>query len=212
MTMMQTGTELEHLVWRAQRNEFSSLRYSGRFERSPFAGSIYAAELMHLPRSKPQEYVNSIVFEREATAPVLVSCTQHYQVLLELVRGAKQFLPHVSLIVVRITAPNFAVPVPPDLLATDVLLAHDPTAVAVRVRAGGRSNVLTIEDTLRRDGHEVGDNEVSLTIYGADDFPAFIAFVRSIALLRGLAGAAFTPLLDDGTPAAPHGRSRERML
>jgi hypothetical protein len=212
MTMMQTGTELEHLVWRAQRNEFSSLRYSGRFERSPFAGTIYAAELMNLPRSKPQEYLNSIVFERESAAPVLVSCTQHYQVLLELVRGAKQFLPQVSLIVVRITAPNFAVPVPPDLLATDVLLAHDPTAIAVRVREGGRSNVLTIEDTLRRDGHEIGDNEVSLTIYGADDLPAFIAFARSIAMLRGLVGTAFTPLHDDGSPVATPEQLRERML
>jgi hypothetical protein len=200
MIMMQTGTEIERLVWRAQQNAFSSLRYSGRFVQSPFAGSLYAAELMTLPRVTPKEYASSLVFERVPVAPVLVSCSQHYRLLAELLRSARQYLPRMSLAIVRVGAPNFAVPVPPDLLAGDVFLAHDPTAMALRVRAAGRANVLTIEDTLRRDGHEVGANEFAVTIYGADDLPGFIAFARSTPLLRDLVDAAFTPLGNDGHP------------
>jgi hypothetical protein len=202
MTLTQSGGDIERVLWRVQQDGSSSgLRYGGRFMRSPFAGSLYPAELMTLSRMTPKEYVASIVFEHMPAAPVLVSCSQHYALLAELVRDARRALPRISLAIVRVGAPNFAVPVPPDLLANDVLLAHDPTAMAVRVRAAGRANVLTIEDTLRRDGYEVGGNEISLTIYGADDLPAFVAFVRASRSLRGLADATFAPVGDDGRAA-----------
>jgi|HubBroStandDraft_1064217.scaffolds.fasta_scaffold05042_5 hypothetical protein len=177
--------------------------YSGRLQRSPFVGSLCAAELIAPPIALPSEYVTLRRCERHISAPVLMSLTQRYRLLADLAGAAKRHVPAISLTLVRVASPSYSVPMPAELLQPDVLPVLDPDALAPRLVAAGRSNIVAIADDIRCDSYELGANRISLALHrpsGDDVAAAFLAFLRSSPLPPCLTEVDIMP---DATPDFP---------
>jgi hypothetical protein len=69
----------------------------GRFERSPFQGELCGAELSVLPLHKPSEFRHVNDFEQSSTAPVILSPSQRYRLLADLVDGLVAAIPSGSI-------------------------------------------------------------------------------------------------------------------
>lgn len=164
-------------------------RASGVYRRSPLAGAFVPAELECVPMTQPQEYAQASLFERPCAAPVLVSLSQRYQILAELVRGLRAHVGQPGCMLVRLYGPDFNVALPAELLEADVLLVHDPLAALPSVLAAGRDNIVLIEQSLRADGVEQGDNALAITLLRPADASSAAAFRQWSAqapLLRAL--------------------------
>jgi hypothetical protein len=196
---MMTEIDFALTAFLSRSSAVDGLRMSGRLCRSPFAGSLYGAELMTIARREPREYSATTDFEREHDAPVLLSCSQHYRLLGELIGAARSHIAGLELMIVQMPASNFVTPLPPELLADDVFLVHDPKPLAARVKANDHSRILTIEDSLRRDSYEVGMNEVSLAIHDSNAIADFAAFLRATRLPRCLVGMTFQAIERTGS-------------
>lgn len=159
-------------------------RFSRRLQRSPFAGELYAAELASLPTLLPHEYAQLADLELCCAEPVLLSWSQHYRLLAELVGLARTHWDAPSLLLVQHHAPNHIMPLPAELVAADVLLSHDPASLARQLRRSGATRLVVIEDELRRDGHETGRNVVSVSAYGMAGAPALLNLLRASPLAR----------------------------
>jgi hypothetical protein len=163
----------------------------GVYRRSPLAGSYYPAELDYVPMTRPAEYAQGALFEQVGAtppAPVLVSLSQRYRILAELVRGLRAGIPGLSCVLVRVYGPDFNIALPADLLAADVLLVHDPVEALPSVLAAGRRNVAVIQQDLRADGPERGANTLTVALVQPDPDAAlrFQAWVRECPLLQAL--------------------------
>src|SRR5687767_15028159 len=98
------------------------LRFSRRLERSPFSGELYASELASLPSLLTAEHGQLAALEVRNPEPVLMAWSQHYRLLAELVSKARTHWDAPALLLVGHQAPNPIVPLPADLVASDVLL------------------------------------------------------------------------------------------
>ncbi len=171
---------------------------SGTYRKSPLAGTYAPAELQCVPMTRPCEYAQAALMEAPMAAPVLVSPSQRYRVLAELVRDLRQRVPGLSCVLVRVYGPDFNVPLPADLLAADVLLVHDPFAALQAVLAAGATNVAVIDQDLRADGPERGQNELAIALLNPQPADAtqttLAAWHDASPLLRVLTDARVAPL------------------
>ncbi len=171
---------------------------SGMYRRSPLAGSYYPAELDCVPLTRPSEYAQGALMETPAEAPVLVSLSQRYRILGELVCGLREYVPGLGCVLVSVYGPDFNVPVPAALLAADVLLVHDPLAALPAVLAAGKTNIAAIVQDLRADGHEQGGNRLSVALLNPEpaqgQSEAFAAWTKSSALLQALSEVRLAPV------------------
>jgi len=154
-----------------------------RLRHSPYAGSLCPSELASLPDLPAHEYAQLAQLGGTKTEPVLLSWTQHYRLLAEFVRLARQQLGAAPLLLlVQHQAPNHVVPLPAELLAEDVLLTHDPAPLAQRLARIGGPTLVVLEDDLRRDSHEGGANEIAVSVYGAPGPEALLDLLRASPL------------------------------
>lgn len=167
-----------------------AISVSGRYRRSPLAGTFYPAELASVPMSRPQEYAQGRLLEHRAEVPVLMSPSQRNHILAELVRGLREHVPGLSCVLVRLYGPDFNVQLPKDLLAPDVLLVHDPLEALGTVLDGERCNVALIRQDLRADGQERGGNRLTLSLVrhrlDAGQLERFRAWIGQCRLLTAL--------------------------
>jgi hypothetical protein len=178
-------------------------RISGWYRRSPLAGSYCAAELECVPMTRAHEYAQGALMEQPAQAPVLVSPSQRYRILADLVCGLRANVPGLGCLLVRVYGPDFNVPLPADLLAADVLLVHDPLAALPVVLSARATNIALIDHDLRADGPERGSNRMSVALLQPDPAetvaPIFAHWVRSNPMLQALSRTRFESI--DARPA-----------
>lgn len=177
----------------------SGWRVSGIYRKSPLAGTYYPAELECVPMTRWQEYAQGALFERPCHAPVIVSPSQRNQILVELVSELRAHFPGLSCVLVRLYGPDFNIPLPADLLASDVLLVHDPLETLPTVLAAGRTNIAVIQQDLRADGIERGGNALSISVLRPEPGGRAAAerleqWMRSSRLLQMLSGARLEPV------------------
>lgn len=175
----------------------------GILARAPSHGKPYRAELGVMPLYEPREYMNAADFENPAKAPILLCPSQRYALLAGLVREARETIDGLTVMVVRLCGADFKVQLPADLLAADVLLTHDPEYLAPALARSGRSGALLFWHSLRTDGYETGDNQISMTMMGAHSVPSFLRFVRENEILRSLADLSVTTWGCDHAVAQP---------
>jgi hypothetical protein len=187
----------------AARGGWKAVRVRGRLLQSPFAGQIYRAELGIMPLHGPGEFANTAVFEQESRSPILLCPSQRYVILSEIVREARARIPDLSVMLVRLCGPDFAVQLTADLLAEDVLLTHEPDLLVQRVLRSGRQGVLTVSHNLRTDGYEPGDNEIILGFYGQDSLGDFLDTLDQVPVLRTLKGLSVSPILSPQSEPGP---------
>lgn len=177
------------------------LRVSGVYRRSPLAGSYYPAELDCVPMTRPHEYAQGLLFEQPCAAPVLVSPSQRYQLLAELLRGLRVHVPGLSCALVSLYGPDFNVPLPAELLAADVLLVHDPMEALPAVLAAGHANVVVIQQDLRTDGPEHGHNRLAVSLWRPEPAEQAAAWLRAwmngCRMLRALSEPRLEPLTEE---------------
>lgn len=170
----------------------SGLRAGGAYHRSPFAGGFYEAELECVPMTQPQEYAQGALFEQPCDAPVRVSLSQRNRILAELVRSLRSSVPGLGCVLARLYGPDFNIKLPAELLSADVLLVHDPMEMLPALLADGRNNLVLIQQDLRADGTERGENTLSVTLLrphpAGPVSQAFAAWVQGQPLLQALHG------------------------
>ena len=174
---------------------------SGTYRKSPLAGTYALAELECVPMTRPHEYAQAALMEEPVLAPVLVSPSQRYRILAELLRDLRLRVPGLSCVLVRVFGPDFNVPLPADLLAADVLLVHDPLAALPAVLSSGAANVAVIDQDLRADGPERGHNQLTILLMNPQPAAAaqatLSAWLETSPLLRALDDARVAPLPRD---------------
>ncbi len=183
--------------------EVRQLQVSGVIGASPFRDRLYKAELGVMPLHRPQEFENVIYFEYAATAPVLISPSQRYDILAGLVRQAKACMDGLQIILVRLCGPEFQIQLPAELLGDGVLLVHDPAPLAEELARSRPFGLLTIWQDLRTDGFDRGENRLVLTAYGprcAAGLPGLVARSRVLSALDGLTYLAWPPRAADQSP------------
>ena len=168
----------------------------GTMTRSPFSGGVYRAELGVMPLANPREYFDAHLFEKPVQAPVMICPSQRYAILAGLVVAARNHVPGLTVVCVRLCGPDFQVPLPADLLAADVLLTHAPTQIVPRLLQAGRRNVVTIHHGLRTDAIDLGRNEIEVALFKptGEALTAFLQFVFSDRTLSSLADLSLMTL------------------
>jgi hypothetical protein len=163
----------------------ASLTISGRFTRSPYSGILYEAEMSVLPLHKPSEFRHVQDFEQQTT-PVLLSPSQRYRFLADLISGVTQAVPQLTLSLVRLGAPDYKTQLPRRLLQPDVLLSHDPWLFLASLAANEDDCTLVVWQELLTDSVEPGENRLSLTLLGDSGTEAFLHFIDTSPLLSAL--------------------------
>lgn len=176
----------------ARQRGATGLRAGGVYRRSPLAGSFYETELECVPMTHPHEYAQGILYEQPSDAPVLVSLSQRNRILADLVRSLRASVPGLGCVLARLYGPDFNIKLPADLLAANVLLVHDPMETLPTLLAAGCNNVVVIQQDLRADGTERGDNALAVTLLQPQPAgpvsQAFSAWVQDQPLLQALHG------------------------
>lgn len=133
------------------------------------------------------DYLAAKRFESDARIPVYVSYLQHYAILKDLADRAAVYFPSAR---VLIRFHNVYVrPLPPSLLSEQVFLVDDPDAMAATLLRSGVSEILVIDDRIRRDSAERGDNTVRITLHAnAPSSTHFAEYLRDSVIARGCAG------------------------
>ena len=155
----------------------------GRFERSPFHGELYGAELSVLPLHKPSEFRHVNDFEQISNIPVILSPSQRYRLLADLVDGLVAAMPALRLCLVRLGAPDYRTQLPQRLLQAGVLLVHDPWLFLAALDLTAQDCVAVIWQELRTDSVEPGDNGMAITLIGAAGTEGLPTFAASSPLL-----------------------------
>lgn len=164
----------------------------GILARAPAHGRPYRAELGVMPLYEPREYMNAADFENASPAPILVCPSQRYALLAGLVREAREAIEGLSIMVIRLCGADFKVQLPADLLAADVFLTHDPDYLAPALARSGRTGAMLIWHSLRTDGYESGDNQIAMTMLGAESVPSFLRFFQENEILGALSDVSVT--------------------
>jgi hypothetical protein len=174
----------------------SGLRAGGVLVRSPFRGVLYPARLATMPFFGAKEFATAAASEEYCPVPVLMAPSQRYDLLSMLVSDARRQMPELQVFLVRLCGPDFGTQLTSVLLAADVLCTYDPEAMVPRLRAAGRTRILSIWQDLRVDSFAAGDNSLSVAVHDPADIPAFHAYVQDSPVLQSLAGFAITPVTD----------------
>lgn len=176
----------------AREQRWAAARMKGRLVRSPFCGRPYEAELKMWPLRRPHEYASIATFENACETPILVSPSQRDRWLVEVLRAAREHIPLITLIVVRMGGPQAQLPA--ELLDESVFLTHEPAPSITRVLASGQTDVMEVWHDIRTDGIDEGDNRVVITVFGPRSVPGFIEFVGAAAPLAALEISSIDPI------------------
>ena len=177
------------------------LTYCGRLVASPYAGELAASEPLSMLLLSESDYVSLKAFENDATHPVLLAYAQHYRLLEDLVLHALRQLPRLNHVLVRFHT-VYLRPLPPGLMQPRVLLLDDPQRLAAELLESGVDDILVIDDRLRRDTKERGDNRLTVTLHSrSPDRERFAECLRGAAFYRGTAAPDAAPALAERAPA-----------
>lgn len=166
---------------------------SGRLVRSPFAGRAYASELKRWPLDRPHEYTSMTVFEKACQAPIMLSPGQRNQWLVQLLAAARDFVPALSLTVIRMGGAQGQLP--RELLDESVLLVHEPRPATLRALGSSLLAVMEIWQDIRTDGIVEGENRVVITLFSTEPVPGFLEFVLHAPPLAALELCALVPVV-----------------
>ena len=174
--------------------------------RAPYAGSACKSELDVIPLTKAHEYESLRRFERPGQAPVLVSPSQRYRLVSQVLAGVRAQVAELGPIAIRLSGSDFNVQLGPELLAADVLLCEWPLEIVpVLVRARHR-NIVAICQDLRADGLDLGNNALDVFLFAAT--PAAEAQFRRLcetdALLSRIRQRRMTAVEIRGTSVIYH--------
>ncbi|MBA2674453.1 hypothetical protein [Ramlibacter sp.] len=170
-------------------SQSSCLTYTGQLVASPYAGELAAAEPLSMLLMSEGDYLGLRAFENDAPHPVLLSYRQHYRLLEDLAVRALRELPGLAQVLVRFHT-VYLRPLPTGLMQPRVLLVDDPCRMAGELLAAGGDGILVIDDRLRRDTKERGDNRITVTLHSRSADPeGFAAFLRGADFHAGTAGA-----------------------
>jgi len=168
------------------------LRFSARLSRNPEAGSFQRADSWFSRLACEREYDLFTSLEPAECGRVLISRSQHYRLLGELVADTSRAFPSATCIVVRFLEPTLlSIPLP--LLDPRVMLAHDArSVVALHQPLARDALILTIEDRFRRDNSELNDDSIEICAWGHCGVSAFERYVRATRLFAALADIRFS--------------------
>ena len=130
------------------------------------------------------DYSSMSIWETADKPPVLVSCSQDYRILADLVATALRVLDpmHVFVGYWKRSLPQM----PEILMDTRVFLANYPDLEVKKLIAAGRSEILVIKDNFGVTGRELYDNSIQFELYtrkhGKDDLTGFV----DASILSGL--------------------------
>jgi hypothetical protein len=148
-----------------------------------------------LPFSAPHEYSAASSVEEYCSVPVLLSPSQRYTLLTELITTARKEIGGLKAILLRLCGPDFQLSLPVELLARDVLLTYDPDALVSRLNKVHAGGVLTIWQDLRVDTCAAGTNEISVAIHDEDHIPQFMRFLKASTTIASLSACNETVLV-----------------
>lgn len=131
--------------------------------RSPYAGELAASEPLSMLLLSEGDYIALQAYENAAPHPVLLSYAQHYRLLEDLAQRALQHMPWLQHVLVRFHTVYLGA-IPGGLMDARVLLVDDPCQAADALAAAGAGDVLVLDDRLRRDTKEQGDNSVHVSL------------------------------------------------
>ena len=177
----------------ATRSSRAAVSVSGRLVRSPFAGRAYESELKRWPLDRPHEYMSMTMFEKACQAPILLSPGQRNQWLAQVLAAAREYVPALSLTVIRIGGPQGQLP--RELLDESVFLTHEPRPATLRALGSNHPAVMEIWQDIRTDGIVEGENRVVLTLFSAESVPDFLEFVRHAPPLAALELCSLAPVV-----------------
>lgn len=179
----------------------TTLRYTGRIAASPYPGELAAAEPLSMLLLGEHDYLALREFENDSPHPVLVSYEQHYRLLQDLARRALEQLPGLRHVLVRFHT-VYLRPLPAGLLDARTLLVDDPERLAEELLEESVDDILVIDDRIRRDTKERGDNRLVVTLHArAADRAGFAALLRGADFYRGTAEPDSAPAIAEGEPA-----------
>ncbi len=183
----------------------SSLTYAGQLVASPYPRELAAAEPLSMLLLSDGDYVSLKAFENDARQPVLLAYAQHYRLLEDLVVRALALLPSLSHVLVRFHT-VYLRPLPAGLMQPRVLLVDDPQRLAADLLAEGAGDILVIDDRLRRDTKERGDNTLTVTLHAVTpDRARFAGLLQGADFYRGTAAPDTPPVLAASPrPVAPN--------
>jgi hypothetical protein len=173
----------------------SRFTYAGQLVASPYARELAAAEPLSMLLMSDGDYVSLKEFENDAPAPVLLAYAQHYRLLEDLATRAQRELPRVAHVLVRFHT-VYLRPLPAGLMREGVLLLDDPQRLAQELLASCRGDILVIDDRLRRDTKERGDNTLTVTLHARPtEAQRFADYLRGADFYRGTAAPGAAPAL-----------------
>lgn len=171
----------------------TAVSVSGRLVRSPFAGRAHESELKRWPLDQPHEYTSMTVFEQTCKAPILLSPGQRNQWLVQVLAAAREYVPALSLTVIRMGGPQGQLL--RDLLDEAVFLIHEPRPATLRALGSNHPAVMEIWQDIRTDGIVEGENRVVITLFSAESAPGFLEFVRHAPPLAALELCSLAPVV-----------------
>ncbi|KQP41146.1 hypothetical protein ASF44_30355 [Pseudorhodoferax sp. Leaf274] len=178
------------------------MQISGELSGSPFPGACHEAQLGVMPLVRPHEYAEAMRFERPSRAPVLLSPSQRYLLLKNLVIEMRRSLPEISVFGVRLFGPDFNVQLPRELLSADVFITHAPLDLLPTLLESGTRNIVLIHHGLRADPIEQGDNELVIWLLasGPELRAGVETFLRESEVLRVLGNLRLRSVLAEEMP------------
>ena len=165
------------------------LTFTATLSGSPYAGDLTASEPVPMMLLGEGDYLAAKRYETDGREPVYVSYLQHYALLDDLVDRVATALPEVTHVLIRFHT-VYIRPLPARLLSGRVLLVDDPDAMAAVLARSGVTDILVINDRIRRDSTERGDNTVTVTLHsGTPDQARFEQYIRACAIHRSCVAA-----------------------
>lgn len=141
-----------------------------------------------MPMHGTADYWRMQALAHVSTTPVLVNVSQHYALLADAVSRALEALPTLRRIVLGFWT-SFPIRLPQALLDERVLLTAQPARAAQAELDRSGAELLLIEDRLRRDLTERGDNAIGVALIGQrPSEERFASLVRQTALFSPLEG------------------------
>ncbi|WP_445359832.1 hypothetical protein ACJJIL_12425 [Microbulbifer sp. EKSA005] len=130
-------------------------------ERNPYPDTLKSCLAQMLPLSTEQDYL-ALSSLPVNSSPVLLNHSEHYQLLLDILRYFEDSELDIDLILIKMQMPAGG-RMPSALLQDTVLMLHDLAGEeAILVREGRR--YIAIEDSLVRHPFEAGTNQLKIRL------------------------------------------------